>query len=173
MNYVMVRRLVLAALVVATLTGTAAAQQPTQPLTGGDDQTMLLGLGVTVLAGEGDAGIGFGANALFNALETNEDGRLGIVGDFGLNDLEGSTALTVMAGPRFTFNTAGRVLPYAQFLVGLAHSYDDTDFLPALGAGIDVAWRPNMNVRGELQFLLGDWDATRLFVGISLPINKR
>jgi hypothetical protein len=151
----------------------SAQQQPPQPVSGGDDQTMLVGLGLTFMNISESTGVGIGVNALFNALETNETGRLGIVGDLGLNDFDGGTYLTFMGGPRFTFNTAGKVLPYAQFLVGLTHCCGDTDFAPALGGGIDVAWRPNLNFRGEIQFFLDDPDATRFFLGVSLPINKR
>lgn len=151
----------------------ASAQQPAQPATGGDEQTMLVGLGLTFMNLSESTGVGANANVLFNALETNETGRLGIVGDFGINDFDGGTVTTFMGGPRFTFNTAGTVLPYAQFLVGFAHCCGDTDFVPALGGGIDVAWRPNLNIRGEVQFIFSDWDATRFFIGVSLPINKQ
>jgi hypothetical protein len=151
----------------------AAAQQPAQPVSGGDDQTMLVGLGLTFMNVSESTGIGFGANALFNALKTNETGRLGIVGDFGLNDFDGGTVVTFMGGPRFTFNTQGKVLPYGQFLVGLTHCCGDTDFSPAIGGGIDVAWRPNLHFRGEVQFIFNDGDPVRFFLGVSLPINKR
>ena len=42
----------------------------------------------------------------------------------------------LMGGPRFTFNTDGQVVPYAQFLVGFTHWFDDTDFAPAIGGDI-------------------------------------
>lgn len=162
-----------AAALVLGLTAPVAAQQPSQPVSGGDEQTMLVGLGLTFLNVADDTGAGFAANTLFNALETNETGRLGIVGDFGVNDFRAGTFVTLMAGPRFTFNTEGKVLPYAQFLVGFTHFLDDTDFAPAIGGGIDVAWRPRLNFRGELQFFLNDPEAVRFFLGVSLPINKR
>lgn len=161
------------AALVLGLAAPAAAQQPPQPASGGDEQTMLVGLGLTFMNVHESTGVGVGANALFNALETNETGRLGIVGDFGLNDFDGGTYVTLLGGPRFTFNTQGKVLPYAQFLVGLSHCCGDTDFVPALGGGIDVAWRPNLNFRGEIQFIFNEGDAARFFLGVSLPINKR
>lgn len=173
MHRSLLARLCTGAALVISLAAPAEAQQPSQPVTGGDEQTMLIGLGLTFMDVSDSTGVGFAANALFNALETNETGRLGIVGDFGLNDFDGGTYVTFMAGPRFTFNTQGRVLPYAQFLVGLTHCCGDTDFAPALGGGIDVAWKPNLNFRGELQFFINDPDATRFFLGVSLPINKR
>jgi len=173
MRMSIVRNFCTAAALVLGLAIPAAAQQPLQPVTGGDEQTMLVGLGLTFMNISESTGAGFGANALFNALETNETGRLGIVGDFGLNDFDGGTVVTFMGGPRFTFNTQGRVLPYAQFLVGLTHCCGDTDFAPALGGGIDVAWKPNLNFRGEVQFIFNDGDPVRFFLGVSLPINKR
>ena len=151
----------------------AAAQQPSQPASGGDDQTMLVGLGLTFLDAGSSTGVGAAGNVLFNALETNQTGRLGIVGDFGFNNFDGGNIVTAMGGARFTFNTAGKFLPYGQFLVGIVRVPGDTDFEPALGGGVDIAFRPNLNFRGEVQFFLGDGDATRFFIGISLPINKR
>jgi len=165
--------LVTLALVLGLSAPAAAQQQPSQPVSGGDEQTMLIGLGLTFMDIYNSTGVGIGANGLFNALETYETGRLGIVGDFGFNDFDGGSVLTVMGGPRFTFNTAGRIQPYAQFLVGITRCCGDTDFAPALGGGLDVAWRPNVNFRGEVQFFLNDGDATRFFLGVSLPVNKR
>lgn len=165
--------LVASALVLGLSAPAAAQQQPSQPVSGGDEQTMLIGLGLTFMDIYKSTGVGIAANALFNALETYETGRLGIVGDFGINDFDGGTVLTVMGGPRFTFNTAGRVQPYAQFLVGISRCCGDTDLSPALGGGLDIAWRPNLNFRGEIQFFLNDGDATRFFLGVSLPVNKR
>jgi hypothetical protein len=169
----MIGKCVTATAIALALAAPAAAQQPPQPASGGDEQTMLVGLGLTVMNVYESTGAGVGANVLFNALETNETGRLGIVGDFSLNNFDGGNYVTFLGGPRFTFNTQGTVLPYAQLLVGLAHCCGDTDFVPALGAGVDVAWRPNLNFRGELQFILNEGDAVRFFLGVSLPINKR
>jgi hypothetical protein len=167
-----VKQLCIAAALALGLSSPALAQQqPPQPLAGGDEQTMLVGLGLTIMDA-GSSGIGGGANVLFNALKTNETGRLGIVGDFGINDFDGGTVTTFMGGPRFTFNTQGKVVPYGQFLVGVVHCCGNNEFEPAIGGGVDVAWRPNLNFRAEVQFFLGDSDATRFFFGVSLPINK-
>jgi hypothetical protein len=157
---------------VLALATPAAAQQPAQPVTGGDEQTMLIAAGLSFMNVSESTGIGFGVNALFNALRVSETGRFGIVGDFGINDFEGGTITTVMGGGRYTFNTAGRVLPFGQFMVGIVHCCDDTDFQPAIGGGIDVAWRPNVNFRGQIDFIFGDADATRFLIGVSFPINK-
>jgi hypothetical protein len=154
------------------LAGPAAAQPPAQPATGGDEQTMLIAAGLTFMNVSESTGVGVGVNALFNALRATETGRFGIVGDFGINDFEGGTITTLMGGGRYTFNTDTRVLPFAQFLVGIVHCCDDTDFRPSLGGGVDIAWRPNLNVRGEISFILGDSDATRFLLGVSFPINK-
>lgn len=118
-------------------------------------------------------GIGVAANALFNTLKTTGNGRIGIVGDFGLNDFDGGTVVSVMGGARYTFTTQGKVSPYGQFLAGLVHCCGDTDFDPSLGFGIDVAWKPNLNFRGELSFILSEHDAARFFFGVSMPLNKR
>lgn len=164
--------LFLAAALVTGFAAPAAAQQPAQPVSGGDEQTMLFGAGLTFMD-YGDTGIGFAANALFNALSSSDRGRLGIVGDLGLNTFDGGTVVTVMGGPRYTFNTSGKVLPYGQFLIGILRSPGDTDFSPSLGVGADIAWKPNLNFRAELSFFFQEFDdPVRFFFGVSLPVNK-
>jgi len=165
-------RLCTTAAFVAALAAPAAAQTQQQPLTGGDDQSMLIGLGLTFLNVSDSTGVGANANVLFNTLDASENGRLGVVGDFGINDFDGGTLTTLMGGIRYTFNATGRVLPYGQVLVGIAHCCSDTDFVPSLGGGVDVAWRDNLNFRGELAFHFTDATATRFFLGISLPVSK-
>ena len=162
-----------AAALVLGLTLPAAAQQPSRPISGGDNQTMLVGLGLSLLDAGDNTGVGGGVNVLFNALTSGNTGRLGIVGDFGINDNDFGTVTTFMGGPRFTFNTSGKVSPYGQFLVGIVHCCGDNEFEPAIGGGVDIAWTPQVNFRAELQFFLGDSDAVRYFFGVSLPINKR
>jgi len=168
-----ITRICTVAVFVAALAAPAAAQTtPSRPATGGDDQSMLIGLGLTFMNISESTGVGANANVLFNTLDASDNGRIGIVGDFGINDFDGGTMTTLMGGLRYTFNTTGRVLPYGQFLVGIAHCCDDTDFVPSLGGGIDVAWRENLNFRGEVQFHFTDATATRFFLGVSLPVRK-
>jgi hypothetical protein len=163
----------LAAALVLALAAPAAAQQPSRPATGGDEQTMLVGAGLTFLNVFESTGVGVAGNALFNALKVTENGRIGVVGDFGLNHFDGGTVTTLMGGARYTFTTQGKVVPYGQFLVGLVHCCGDTDFDPSLGFGMDVAWKPNLNFRGEVSFIFADDSATRIFLGVSLPVHKR
>jgi hypothetical protein len=158
---------------VAALTTPAAAQTPAQPLQGGDEETVLIGLGITFLNFADETAFGFGANALFNVLKAVEAGNIGIVGDFGYSHFDFANVVTVTAGPRFTFNTRGKIRPYGQFVIGIATGGGDTDFTPAIGFGTDIAWRENMNFRGEVQFFFFDFDTgVRWFFGISLPFNK-
>jgi hypothetical protein len=164
--------LVGAALVLA-LAAPAAAQQPTRPVTGGDEQTMLVGAGLTFMDFGSSTGVGFAANALFNALKVTDNGRIGIVGDLGWDHFDGGSVTSVMGGARYTFNTSGKVLPYGQFLVGIVHNPSNTNFDPGLGFGADIAWRPTLNVRGEIQWFFDDVTATRFFIGVSLPVNKK
>lgn len=171
-NTSLIKKLCTSTALILALCAPAAAQQPTQPASGGDDQTMLVGLGLTFMNVSESTGIGGNANVLFNALRTSDTGRLGIVGDLGINDFDGGTITTVMGGARYTFNTSGKVVPYGQFLVGIAHCCDDTDFVPSIGGGLDIAWRRNLNFRGEISFIFDDANATRFFLGVSLPINK-
>jgi hypothetical protein len=154
------------------LAAPAAAQQPSRPATGGDEQTMLVGAGLTFMDW-GDTGVGFAANALFNALKITDTGRIGVVGDFGLNHFRRATATSFMGGVRYTFTTKGKVIPYGQFLAGIVHCCGHTSFDPGLGFGADIAWQPNLNVRGEVQWIFDDTTATRFFIGVSLPVHKR
>jgi Outer membrane protein beta-barrel domain len=169
---------VAAALVLFALTvAPAAAQQPTRPLTA-DRNQWLVGLGVSFLNVADETGFGFGANALFNRLKTkiSDNSQLGILGDVGWNHFDGGSIFTLDGGVRMTFNTKNKLRPYGQFLLGLAHSSfgpGDTDFAPAFGFGLDLAWTPRVNFRGEVQFYLTDETATRWFFGISLPIKQK
>jgi hypothetical protein len=159
---------------IATLAVAApvSAQQPSRPVSGGDETTMLFAGGLTFLDW-GETGVGAAANVLFNTLKVTGTGRIGIVGDVGLNHFEGATVSTIMGGGRYTFTTSGKVIPYGQFLVGIVHCCGDTDFDPALGFGADIAWRPNLNFRGEVQIIIDDTNATRWFLGVSTPIKKK
>jgi hypothetical protein len=155
------------------LAAPARAQQPSRPLSGGNEQAMLVGLGISFLNAGDQTGFGIGANALFNALTMTELGRIGIVGDFGVNWFDGATITTVGGGARLTFTTSGKYSPYGQFLLGIAHCCGETEFGPAIGFGIDIAWKPEFNFRGEVQFnFAGPGDSTRWFFGASLPISK-
>lgn len=161
------------ALALAVPTAALAQSQPSKPLTGGNDQTALAGLGLTFMNAGDETGIGVAGNVLFNTLTTTGNGRIGIVGDLGINHFDGATVTTVMGGGRYTFTTNGKVIPYGQFLVGLVHA-GDTNFDPALGFGVDIAWKPTVNFRAELSFIFHDNDdATRFFFGVSLPITKK
>lgn len=167
------KHLLIASALVTVLAVPAAAQQPSRPVSGGNEQTMLVGLGVTFMNVSESTGIGVGGNALFNALTTSDTGRIGIVGDFGFNDFDGGSITTFMGGPRYTFNTTGKLVPYGQFLLGLGHGGGDTDFVTSLAFGTDIAWKENMNFRAEIAFIFGDGpDPARFFFGVSLPFNK-
>jgi hypothetical protein len=169
MRYVMAASALAATLALAA---PAAAQQPNRPVTGGDTSTVLVGAGVTFLDW-GSTGVGGAANVLFNTLKVTGTGRIGVVGDLGLNHFDGGNALTALGGARYTFTTEGKIIPYGQFLVGVLHSPGYNDFVPALGFGADIAWKENLNFRGEVQFIFTDFDdATRWFFGVSLPVKK-
>jgi hypothetical protein len=162
---------IVALALIATVPTVARAQN--QPVSGGDDSTVLVGAGLTFLNVSESTGVGAAANVLFNTLKVTGNGRIGVVGDLGFNHYDFGTFVTAMGGGRYTFTTTGKVVPYGQFLVGITHCCGDTDFHPALGFGVDVAWRPQVNFRGEIQFIFADANATRFFLGVSLPIAKK
>ena len=102
-----IARLCTIAAFVAALAAPAAAQTQQEPLTGGDDESMLIGLGLTFLNMSDSTGIGANANVLFNTLDASENGRLGVVGDFGINDFDGGTMTTLMGGLRSSMGYTG------------------------------------------------------------------
>jgi hypothetical protein len=158
----------------------ASAQQPNRPVAGGDTKSVLAAVGLTFMNTGGDTGIGGAGNVLFNTLKTTGNGRIGIVGDVGFNHFSfedfGSSILSLMGGARYTFTTDGKFVPYGEFLVGIVRSSNDfgsdTNFDPNIGFGVDVAWKPNLNFRGAVNFIIDDATATRWFFGISTPFKK-
>jgi hypothetical protein len=151
----------------------AQSKQPSKPLSGGDSSSMLVSAGLTFEDFGGETGIGAAANVLFNTLKTTGNGRIGVVGDVGINHFDGATVSSILGGGRYTFTTSGKVSPSAEFMVGILHCCGNTNFDPAFGAGVDIAWKPNMNFRGAVDFIFDDVTATRWFFGISMPIAKK
>lgn len=74
-----------------------------------------------------------------------------------------STVSTYLFGPRVSLTRYGRVTPFGQILVGVAHSGShyfttggsQTPFATAIGGGIDWRWTNRIRVRAaELDYLL-------------------
>jgi hypothetical protein len=149
------------------------ARAQNKPLQGGDESSVLAAVGLTFM-NYGQTGIGAAGNVLFNTLKTTGSGRIGVVGDVGLNHFDGGTVITVMGGGRYTFTTEGKIIPYGQFLLGITHQPFDTAFNPAIGFGADFAWKENLNFRAEISFIFHEFeDPTRFFFGVSTPMKKK
>ena len=158
--------------VALTLAVAVPAQAQNKPLTGGDNSTMLFSAGLTFMD-FGTTGVGAAANVLFNTLQKTGNGRIGVVGDFGLNHFDNATVVTIGGGGRYTFATSGKIAPYGQFLIVALHCCGNTNIDPSIGFGVDIGWKPNMNFRGAVDFILDDTTATRWFFGVSMPIKKK
>jgi len=120
----------------------------------------------------GDNCNGFGANA-----GANVNHWLGIVGDFGFcKDTSLPTGWTshytnYLFGPRVSFRNYGRIVPYAQFLLGGAHSTlsgpgfaatSANTFAYTLGAGTDIRLTPHISIRAiQFEYLHTDFGGTK------------
>jgi outer membrane protein with beta-barrel domain len=78
------------------------------------------------------------------------------------NGVSGSLS-TYLFGPRVTLNRYGRVTPFGQVLLGIAHTGgrylttggSQTPFTAAIGGGIDWRWTNHIRLRaGEVDYLL-------------------
>jgi len=94
------KRFLAAAILTFTVAAPVAAQQPSQPLSGGDEQSVLVGAGLTFMNGGDETALGVAGNVLFNALTTSETGRIGIVAGFGVSKFDFATLTTLMGGAR-------------------------------------------------------------------------
>jgi opacity protein-like surface antigen len=142
--------LVLLGLVLLSATCAKAQDAPTFDVAGAYEYIHLTG----------DNCNGFGGNAAANV-----NRWLGIVGDFGFcNDTSLPTGFTshytnYLFGPRVSFRKYGRLVPYAQFLLGGAHSTFSSSvpgqpantsantFAYTLGAGTDFRLTPHISIR--------------------------
>jgi opacity protein-like surface antigen len=123
----------------------------------------------------GDNCNGFGANAAANV-----NHWLGIVGDFGFcKDTSLPTGFSshytnYLFGPRVSFRNYGRIVPYAQFLLGGAHNtFSETPpagslntsantFAYTLGAGTDFRLTPHISLRViQFEYLHTDFGGTK------------
>jgi opacity protein-like surface antigen len=155
--------LVLLGLVLLSVTRTKAQSAPTLDLAGTYEYIHLTG----------DNCNGFGANAAANV-----NHWLGIVGDFGFcKDTSLPTGISshytnYLFGPRVSFRKYGRLVPYAQFLLGGAHStfsgplvFPNTSantFAYTLGAGTDFRLTPHISLRViQFEYLHTDFGGTK------------
>lgn len=156
--------LVLLGLVFLTVTCAKAQKAPTFDVAGTYEYIHLTG----------DNCNGFGANAAANV-----NHWLGIVGDFGFcNDTSLPTGFTshytnYLFGPRVSFRNYGRLVPYAQFLLGGAHSTFNgappgslntsaNTFAYTLGAGTDIRLTPHISFRViQFEYLHTDFGGTK------------
>lgn len=89
------------------------------------------------------------------------------IGGYSKHDILGNgvsgTLSTYLFGPRVSLNRSGRFTPFAQVLVGVAHSSNrflttggsQTPFAAAIGGGIDWRWTNHIRVRaGEVDYFL-------------------
>ncbi len=107
---------------------------------------------------------------------------LAVVGEVGVNHFSDATVSSFLGGARLRLpNAAPRVLPFAQFLLGLYHcgACEINDFAIQGGAGLDVKLARNndVRVRGQVDVRhmfdsVDDFNAVRLSIGIVVPLNR-
>lgn len=145
-----------------------------------------LGAGVSFLR-DSDAketGPGFAIDYSYD-VTSDENGAFAVVGDFGWNNYDFFSSRTFQGGVRYRFANAGRVAPFAQFLVGgYSYTIDDCDgcgdsgpaFSP--GFGVDIPVGDLAAVRGQVDIPFVRYDGEpftyfRTFVGLSIPVGAR
>jgi hypothetical protein len=105
-----------------------------------------------------------------------------LVGEVGVNHFSDANVSSFLGGARLRLpNAAPRVLPFAQFLLGLYHcgACDINDFAIQGGAGLDVklARSNDVRIRGQVDVrhmfdAVEDFNAVRLSIGIVVPLNR-
>ena len=134
-----------------------------------------LGVNLTFLNEEGDdTGVGFQVD-LAGGIAPN----FAIVGDFGLNDFDGATITSYLAGVRYIPTIEAPVNPFVQVLLGLErYSIDDFDsengFAFQIGGGIEVPVSNRLNVRAQYDYRRTSYDGdgfngNRFGVGVVFP----
>lgn len=111
----------------------------------------------------------FSMNGASGSVAVNFKSWLSGVADFGGYSrytppaFGNSTVSTYLFGPRVSVNRYGRVTPFGQILVGVAHSGShyltnggsQTPFAAAIGGGLDWRWTNHIRVRAaEVDYLL-------------------
>ncbi len=99
------------------------------------------------------------------------------VGEVGFNHFENYTLSSYFGGVRFAGNYSARFSPFAQFLLGAEHCCDSTNFAIQPGVGVDVPWKPQFAIRGQVDWRhvytdLDDADGLRISVGVVFPLNR-
>jgi hypothetical protein len=142
----------------------------------------MIAAGVSFLTDGEETGTGFGVD-ISQGLASFTQMSVRGVGDFGWQQFDGFTSMSLMAGVRVAgYN---RFAPFGQFLVGMIRfrtSFcDDGDcsernLVLAPGAGIDIALTARIFFRAQVDFFLVRYPdetahATRLTFGVSMPIG--
>jgi hypothetical protein len=105
---------------------------------------------------------------------------IGPVGELGFNHFDGGTVVSGMGGLRIRANVDRRILPFAQFVVGLYHCgvCGINDFAIQGGGGVDFGTRRGtFRLRAQFDFRhvfdqFGDFNSQRFSLGVVLPLNK-
>lgn len=99
------------------------------------------------------------------------------VGEIGFNHFEDATLSSYLGGVRFAGNYSRKFQPFAQVLLGVEHCCSATNFAIQPGAGIDIPWKPQFAIRGQVDWRhvnndFDDADGLRIAVGVVFPLNR-
>jgi len=107
---------------------------------------------------------------------------LGIIGEVGVNHFDAGTVSDFMGGARLRLpNASARVLPFAQFLLGLYHCgiCNINDFAIQGGGGLDFKLIANNDIRIRAQLdvrhvfdRVQGFTPVRVSAGIVFPLNR-
>jgi hypothetical protein len=141
----------------------------------GNDSGVLVGAGVTFLNDSVSTGGGFGVD-VSKSIKSMARSAIGVVGDVGVNKMDGYTTTSFGGGVRVT-GTSTTVMPYGQFRIGGEHYEGGNALTIGFGGGVDVPVKGNLNVRVAYDYWRSMYDDdvsynnNRFFFGISTKLG--
>ena len=99
------------------------------------------------------------------------------VGEVGLTHFEDFNFQSYLAGVRFAGSYNRKFSPFVQLLLGAEHCCNNTNFAIQPGVGVDIPWKPQFAIRGQVDWRhvnsdLDDADGLRVAVGVVFPLNR-
>lgn len=136
----------------------------------------VLGAGLSFLHDDGETATGVTFD-LAQTIYTVNKVMIGGVGDLSFNHFDGATAQSYMGGVRVSAK-APRVVPFAQFTVGVEHCCGSSDFAFAPAFGVDVPINAMLSVRAQIDFRTvkltdSHVNEQRYWFGVSLPLGAK
>jgi hypothetical protein len=136
------------------------------------DERRSLGGGIGFLVAGSNVGLGPSAAVLYRLKSLpSAKTRISAVADFGVYRLAGAMTATMMAGVRVNVNTRREIMPYVQVAATVLGRGGTGTARPSIGAGVETWIKRCVKFTSEIQ-IIGRGDATRVFVGLAIPVRE-